>query len=167
MIKLLTFVFVPLVQTPTAGQRWRSLSSPSPGRGTPSSPWRQLVTAVSQRTLKTRVRTQALSAGLCWCSEAETTRASSTPTWRLSPWRNCLLLFKESRRWILTAGLDVEPFQHPHRLVIIYIPVICHCFLSLVPALFFLLWLLNGFRSSGIGKCASSWDSSVCVHPCG
>lgn len=89
----MTFVFVSLVQTPTAGQRWRSPSSPSPGRDTPSSPWKQPASAVSQG--RTKKQTRAPSAELCWCSEAETTRATSTPTWRLSLWRNCSLLFKE------------------------------------------------------------------------
>lgn len=71
---------VPLCQIPTTGQRWRYPSSLPPGRGTPSSPWRRPPTSLSR-------------AGLCWFSEAETTRACSTPTWPLwlsrTCWRRC------------------------------------------------------------------------------
>lgn len=138
------------IQTPTAGQRWRSLSSLSPERGTPSSLWRQQVPTVSQRRMKTWIWTPAPSANRCWCLEAETTRAIFTPTWRLSVWGSCSLLFKES-----------ESEVNPHFLTgceaistttfIIYIPTVCVLFFCGMSLFFFCLLkylCLEDLRSS-------------------
>lgn len=71
------------LQRPTAGQRWRYPSSLHPGQGIPSSLWRRPTTCL-------------LLAGLSWCSEVVTMRASSTLMWSLWLSRTYWLLCRES-----------------------------------------------------------------------
>lgn len=113
-----------LIQTPTAGQRCRYLSSLSQGRGTPSSPWIQPVASLSARRMKTWAWTRAEP---CWCSGAETTRAISTLTWWLSPWRSSSLVFEGGESEVTAHSLTVhEAILTPPTLpLLIYIPIVC------------------------------------------